>query len=57
MALSYKARRRWSLVILLIWMPIYVILAVDLYERHPAPAYFGGIVDLLFSRDRMGHSL
>jgi uncharacterized membrane protein YdjX (TVP38/TMEM64 family) len=28
MALSYKARRRWSLVILLIGLPIYIIAAV-----------------------------
>lgn len=36
MALSYKARRRWSLVILLVAMPLYVIVAVnviDLFER------------------------
>lgn len=36
MALSYKARRRWSLVILLLGMPLYVIVAVnvvDLFER------------------------
>jgi hypothetical protein len=28
MALSYKARRRWSLVALLIWLPIYILIAV-----------------------------
>ena len=28
MALSYKARRRWSLVILLIGLPAYVVAAV-----------------------------
>ncbi len=28
MALSYKARRRWSLVILLIGMPLYVVVCV-----------------------------
>ena len=36
MALSYKARRGWALVILLIGMPVYVVLAVnliDLFER------------------------
>jgi Protein of unknown function (DUF2842) len=36
MALSYRARRGWALVILLIGMPIYVVLAVnlvDLFER------------------------
>ncbi|MCX7287987.1 MAG: DUF2842 domain-containing protein [Rhodobacterales bacterium] len=30
MALSYKARRRWALVILLIGMPAYVVAAVSL---------------------------
>lgn len=36
MALSYKARRRWSLVILLIGLPLYIVVAVnlvDLFER------------------------
>ncbi len=36
MALSYKARRRWSLVILLIGLPLYIIVAVNvvgLFER------------------------
>lgn len=28
MALSYKARRRWSLVILLIGLPLYIVAAV-----------------------------
>jgi len=28
MALSYKARRRWSLLILLVGMPLYVVAAV-----------------------------
>jgi hypothetical protein len=38
MALSYRARRRWALVILLIGMPLYVVAAVnlvDLIERPP----------------------
>lgn len=30
MALSYKARRRWALVILLIGLPAYVVVAVTL---------------------------
>ncbi len=33
MKLSYKARRRWSLVILLIWLPLYIILVVPLLAR------------------------
>ncbi len=38
MALSYKARRRWSLVILLLGMPAYVAFvwwAMSLMERLP----------------------
>jgi uncharacterized membrane protein YuzA (DUF378 family) len=30
MALSYKSRRRWSVVILLVGLPLYIILAVNL---------------------------
>jgi hypothetical protein len=36
MALSYKARKRWALVILLVGMPLYVVAVVnviDLFER------------------------
>lgn len=38
MALSYKIRRRLSLVLLLIWLPAYIVLAVTLLnmiERLP----------------------
>ena len=38
MALGYKARKRWALVILLVGMPIYVVAAVTLVgwlERPP----------------------
>lgn len=38
MALSYKARRRWSLVILLIGLPLYIIVALNvvaLFSRPP----------------------
>jgi len=37
MALSYKARRRWSLVILLIGMPIYIIVAVTVVSDLDRP--------------------
>ncbi len=30
MALSYKAKKRWSLIILLIGLPVYAIIAVSL---------------------------
>lgn len=32
MALSYKARRRWALVILLVGLPLYVVVAVTLTD-------------------------
>ena len=38
MALSYKARRRWSLVLLLVWLPLFVVAAVTVtgwFERPP----------------------
>lgn len=38
MPLSYKARRRWSLVILLIGLPLYIVVAatvVSLLDRPP----------------------
>jgi hypothetical protein len=45
-ALSYKARKRWALVVLLVGMPAYVVLAVTLMgyiQRLPlwleVPAY------------------
>ena len=36
MALSYKARRRWSLIILVIGLPVYAVLAVNLVAILPA---------------------
>ena len=38
MALSYKARRRWSLVILLLGLPVYIVAAVwvmSLFDTRP----------------------
>ena len=37
MALSYKARRRWSLVILLIGLPIYIVAAVTVVNWFDRP--------------------
>ena len=37
MALSYKARRRWALVILLIGLPLYIIVAVNLVALFERP--------------------
>jgi uncharacterized protein (DUF983 family) len=38
MPLSYKARKRWALIVLLVGLPVYVVAAVnivDLFERPP----------------------
>ena len=37
MALSYKARRRWSLVILLVGLPLYIVAAVTLVNALNRP--------------------
>jgi len=37
MAMSYKSRRRWSLVILLIGLPIYIVAAVGLVAMLERP--------------------
>ena len=44
MALSYKARRRWSLVILLVGLPLYIIAAVSIVNALGRPPF---IVELL----------
>ena len=36
MGLSYKARRRWSLIILVIGLPVYAVLVVNLVAILPA---------------------
>ena len=44
MALSYKARRRWSLVILLVALPLYVVVAVNVVALFDRPSI---LVELL----------
>jgi hypothetical protein len=39
MALGYKARRRWALVILLVGMPAYVVAAVTLIGWMERPSF------------------
>ncbi|CUH76411.1 DUF2842 domain-containing protein [Tropicibacter naphthalenivorans] len=38
MALSYKARRRWSLVILLVGLPLYIVAAVTVVNLLDRPS-------------------
>ncbi|MEM9344587.1 MAG: DUF2842 domain-containing protein [Pseudomonadota bacterium] len=38
MALSYKARRRWALFILVVGLPVYIVVAINviaLFDRPP----------------------
>lgn len=44
MALSYKAKRRWALIILVLGLPIYIILAVTLVSMLGRP---GLVVEFL----------
>jgi hypothetical protein len=39
MALSYKARRRWALVILLVGLPLYVVAAVNVVDLFDRPSF------------------
>ncbi len=38
MTLSYKARRRWALVILLVGLPVYIVAAVSLLALFDRPS-------------------
>ncbi len=42
--LSYKARRRWSLVILLVGLPLYIVVAVSVVDWLQRPPF---LVELL----------
>ncbi|PIE15627.1 MAG: hypothetical protein CSA68_06305 [Rhodobacterales bacterium] len=49
MALSYKARRRWALVVLVIGLPIYIGVAlyvISLFDRPPVLAWYHIILEL-----------
>lgn len=40
MALSYKARRRWALVILVVGIPVYIVVAVSLVALFDRPPFW-----------------
>ncbi len=44
MALSYKARRRLSLVVLLVWLPLFIVIAVTVMNALPRQPF---LVELL----------
>ncbi|WP_298292397.1 DUF2842 domain-containing protein [uncultured Litoreibacter sp.] len=39
MALSYKARKRWSLLLLVVGLPLYIVVAVTLVGLLPRPSF------------------
>ncbi|SFE45692.1 Protein of unknown function [Sulfitobacter brevis] len=39
MALSYKARRRWALFILLVGLPVYIVAVVTVIELFERPSF------------------
>jgi hypothetical protein len=38
MALSYKARKRWSLVVLLVGLPLYIIVTLNVIQLFERPS-------------------
>jgi len=40
MALSYKARKRWSLVILIVGLPLYIVVAVTILNLIGRPPFW-----------------
>ena len=40
MALSYKARRRLSLVVLLVWLPLFIVIAVTVMNALPRQPFW-----------------
>ena len=44
MALSYKARKRWALVVLLVGLPVYIVAAVNIVDLFDRPSF---VVELL----------
>ncbi len=38
MALSYKARRRWALIILLVGLPLYIVVALNVVALFDRPS-------------------
>lgn len=44
MALSYKARKRWSILALVVALPLYIVIAVNVVEMFDRPPF---LVELL----------
>lgn len=39
MAMSYKSRKRWSLLLLIVGLPLYIVVAVTLVDLLPRPSF------------------
>jgi len=48
MALSYKSRRRWSLVLLLVWLPIYIVIAISIMNAIPRLPFLAELLVYVF---------
>lgn len=44
MALSYRARRRWSLAILLIGLPVYIVVAISVISLMDRPPFWAELL-------------
>lgn len=44
MALSYKSRRRLSLVLLLVWLPLFIIIAVSIMTSVPRQPFLSELL-------------
>lgn len=40
MALSWRARRRWALVVLVVGLPVYIVVAVNVMELFDRPPFW-----------------
>ena len=40
MAMSYKARRRWTLVVLLVALPLYIVVALNVIQLFDRPPFW-----------------
>jgi len=49
MALSYKARRRWSLFVLLVALPVYIVLMVWVISLFNRPPFWVELMIYIFS--------
>ncbi len=39
MAIGYKARKRWALIVLLVGLPVYIVAAVNIVDLFERPSF------------------